>query len=60
MPYGCIAAFHGTLCRHHVPPNQSWHTRISIDFRVGVDRFFDPSWQLKAAKSQHGRRECTL
>ena len=60
VEYGTIAAFHGTLCRHHVPPNPSRYTRVSLDFRVGIDRCFDPTWRLHAAKAQHGRRECTL
>ena len=55
-----IAAFHGTLCRHHVPPNHSSHTRVSLDFRVGIGKYFDPQWQLEGAKAQHTRREITV
>ena len=53
---GEIAAFHGTLCRHHVPPNGSACTRVSLDFRVGVGDFFDSEWKLSEAKAQHTRR----
>lgn len=55
VTHGEVAAFHGTLCRHYAPPNHSACTRISLDFRVGVGRFFDPHWQLKGAKAQHSR-----
>jgi len=57
---GEIAAFHGTLCRHHVPPNHSSYTRVSLDFRVGIGKYFDPQWQLEGAKAQHTRREITV
>ena len=57
VTYGEIARFHGTLCRHHAPPNRSSCTRVSLDFRVGVGRFFDPHWQLRGAKAQHTRVE---
>ena len=57
---GEIATFHGTLCRHHVPPNTSSHTRVTLDFRVGMAPYFDPSWWLSGAKAQHTRREVTL
>ena len=58
--HGEIAAFHGTLCRHRVPPNTSTSTRVSLDFRVGVGDYFDPSWKLKEAKAQHTRRALTI
>ena len=57
---GEIACFHGTLCRHKVPPNASASTRVSLDFRVGVGRHFDPEWKLPTAKAQHTRRRCTV
>jgi hypothetical protein len=54
---GEIAAFHGTLLHHRVPPNVSACTRVSLDFRVGVGKFFDPEWRLREAKAQHTRQE---
>ena len=39
--------FHGTLVRHFVPPNRSEHTRVSMDFRIGVGQHFDPDWRQK-------------
>eukprot|EP00415_Alexandrium_ostenfeldii_P004271 UN4271 len=44
IEYGAIAMFHGTLCRHSVPPNTTHCTRVSLDFRIGVGAFFDPAW----------------
>jgi len=54
--HGDIAMFHGVLCHHYAPPNQSCSTRVSLDFRVGVGGHFDPNWELKGARGQHGRR----
>ena len=55
IPPGEMAAFHGTLCRHHAKPNPSTFTRASLDFRVGVGRYFDPTWVLRGTKADHGR-----
>lgn len=54
--YGQIARFHGTQARHYAPPNRSAFTRVSLDFRIGVSRFFDPTWRLDVVKLQHGRK----
>ena len=58
--YGEIGVFHGSVLRHHVPPNRSPYTRASLDFRVGVAGHFDPTWSLRGTKEDHGRREATL
>jgi len=58
--YGEIAAFHGSVCSHHVPANESRHTRVSLDFRVGVEGFFDPHWSMKGTKEDHGRRKVVV
>ncbi|CAL1151832.1 unnamed protein product [Cladocopium goreaui] len=60
ISYGQIGIFHGTLCRHHVPQNSSDFTRVSMDFRIGLGEYFDPSWQLDGVKHVHGRREIWL
>ncbi|CAJ1404439.1 unnamed protein product [Effrenium voratum] len=57
IDYGEIAMFHGTLCQHKVPANTSPYTRVSMDFRIGVGGYFDPSWQLPGIKKVHLRRE---
>ena len=57
---GEIIAFHGSSCRHYVNSNTSSHTRASIDFRVGVEGFFDHEWQMKGTKEDHSRSEADL
>ena len=57
---GEIASFHGSACRHYVPPNESECTRASLDFRVGVEGYFDPGWSLKGTKEDHTRRSVVL
>ena len=57
---GQVIAFHGSACRHYVNPNKSDQTRASMDFRVGVQGFFDPYWQMKGTTDDHGRKEFVL
>lgn len=60
VDHGEIAAFHGSVCRHHVPANPSDFTRCSIDFRVGIDGWFDPQWSMRGTKQDPGRRTVSL
>ena len=60
VDYGEMACFHGALCSHFAPPNESSHLRVSLDFRIGVGRFFDPEWRLPGVKAQHTWREVLL
>lgn len=53
-------SFHGSSCRHYVNANATNNTRVSLDFRIGVQGFFDPFWQMKGTTDDHGRREVTL
>lgn len=53
-------SFHGSSCRHYVNANESNNTRVSLDFRIGVQGFFDPFWQMKGTTDDHGRREVTI
>ena len=57
---GEAVAFFGTGCRHHVPANLSGCTRVSLDFRVGVQGHFDPAWSMRGTVSDHRRAEVTL
>ena len=57
---GEVIVFHGTSCRHYVPPNPTKFTRVSMDFRVGVKGYFDPHWAMKGTSNDHTRREVTL
>ena len=54
---GEVVSFHGSSCFHHVPPNLSKFTRVSLDFRVGVKGFFDPTWRLRGTKADHSRKQ---
>lgn len=54
---GEIISFHGSSCRHFVNRNESDKTRMSMDFRIGVEGFFDPCWQMNGTTDDHGRRE---
>jgi hypothetical protein len=58
--FGEAISFHGSSCRHYVDTNSTECTRVSLDFRVGVQGFFDPSWQMKGTVHDHGRKEFIL
>jgi len=57
---GQVIAFHGSACRHYVNRNKSDQTRVSMDFRVGVEGWFDPAWAMKGTTDDHGRKEVKL
>jgi len=57
---GEMVSFHGSSCRHFVNRNSSNKTRVSMDFRVGMEGFFDPYWQMNGTTDDHGRREVKL
>ncbi|CAB9499928.1 expressed unknown protein [Seminavis robusta] len=57
---GEIISFHGSSCRHFVNRNDSDKTRVSMDFRIGVEGFFDPYWQMSGTTDDHGRREVRI
>jgi hypothetical protein len=57
---GEIISFHGSSCRHYVNANATSATRMSLDFRVGVEGFFDPYWQMQGTTHDHGRQEATI
>ena len=57
---GQVALFHGTSRRHHVPRNPTSSTSVSIDFRVGVEGYFDPGWSMKGTRADHSRMQVML
>jgi hypothetical protein len=57
---GEMISFHGSSCRHYVNANTTPVTRMSMDFRVGVEGFFDPYWQMRGTTHDHGRQEVTI
>ena len=58
--YGEVASFHGTTCRHYVNPNHSLWTRVSFDFRVGIEGYFDPQWQMNGTTNDHSRKKVII
>jgi hypothetical protein len=58
--FGEAVSFHGSSCRHYVNANTANCTRVSLDFRIGVQGFFDPFWQMQGTTNDHGRREVCL
>lgn len=57
VTHGQVAVFHGSACRHFVPMNQTIYTRMSLDFRVGVEGFFDGEWMMEGTTDDHFRRK---
>jgi len=53
---GEIVSFHGSLCRHYVPANHSCQTRVSLDFRIGAEDYFDPEWKMIGTRADHTRK----
>ena len=45
---------------NQVPANPSDCTRVSLDFRVGVEGHFDPHWSMRGTKADHCRAQVTL
>lgn len=58
--YGEVVSFHGSSCRHYVNANHSSKTRVSCDFRVGVQGFYDTDWQMAGTTDDHNRRTVRL
>ena len=57
---GEVVSFHGSSCRHYVNANRSENARVSCDFRVGVEGFFDTEWQMVGTTDDHRRRAVRL
>jgi hypothetical protein len=52
---GQVLSFHGTSRKHFVNSNTTRFTRVSMDFRVGVEGYFDASWEMVGTTSDHTR-----
>ena len=57
---GEVVSFHGSSCKHYVPPNQSDYSRVSLDFRIGVEPYFDPNWTMLGTISDHSRKKVII
>mmetsp|Transcript_8694 Transcript_8694/g.10975 ORF Transcript_8694/g.10975 Transcript_8694/m.10975 type:complete len:344 (+) Transcript_8694:58-1089(+) len=54
--FGYASSFFGSGCRHYVNSNSSIYSRVSLDFRVGIEPFYDPLWQMVGTRDDHLRK----
>jgi len=57
---GQVLQFHGTRVKHYVNSNVTPYTRVSMDFRVGVEGYFDPQWAMVGTTADHSRRKVQI
>ena len=57
---GEAIAWHGSSRRHYVNANSSSSTRVSLDFRIGVQGYFDPRWEMQGTTHDHTRKEIEI
>lgn len=57
---GEVISWHGSSRKHYVNPNASVNTRVSIDFRIGVEGYFDPLWEMQGTTDDHTRKKVEL
>jgi hypothetical protein len=57
---GEVLSFQGTKRSHFVNSNPTPYTRVSLDFRVGVEGYFDPEWEMVGTTSDHTRKCVSL
>lgn len=57
---GEVISWHGSSRKHYVNPNASINTRVSIDFRIGVEGYFDPLWEMQGTTDDHSRKKVEL
>lgn len=53
---GDILIFHGSQVKHFVNRNDTPKTRMSLDFRIGVEGYFDPTFMMDGTTDDHGRK----
>ena len=53
---GQAASFHGSSKKHFVEANASRFTRMSLDFRIGIEGYYDPTWSMAGTKADHDRK----
>lgn len=57
---GEAVSWHGSSRRHFVNANASPNTRVSLDFRIGVQGYFDPLWEMRGTTCDHSRAEMEI
>eukprot|EP00533_Pseudo-nitzschia_delicatissima_P010455 CAMPEP_0116095396 /NCGR_PEP_ID=MMETSP0327-20121206/9640_1 /TAXON_ID=44447 /ORGANISM="Pseudo-nitzschia delicatissima, Strain B596" /LENGTH=340 /DNA_ID=CAMNT_0003587059 /DNA_START=98 /DNA_END=1120 /DNA_ORIENTATION=- len=57
---GEAISWHGSSRKHYVNPNASKNTRVSLDFRIGVEGYFDPLWEMQGTTDDHSRKKVEI
>ena len=57
---GEVISWHGSSRKHYVPHNSSVNTRVSLDFRIGVEGYFDPFWEMQGTTDDHTHKKVEL
>lgn len=57
---GEIIVFHGSSVRHYVNANRTRNTRVSFDFRIGIQDFFDHTWEMQGTTDDHTRQKVLI
>ena len=57
---GEAISWHGSSRKHYVNPNSSVNTRVSLDFRIGVEGYFDPLWEMQGTTDDHSRKKVEI
>mmetsp|Transcript_25412 Transcript_25412/g.59878 ORF Transcript_25412/g.59878 Transcript_25412/m.59878 type:complete len:340 (+) Transcript_25412:144-1163(+) len=57
---GEVISWHGSSRKHYVNPNASENTRVSLDFRIGVEGYFDPLWEMQGTTDDHTRKKVDI
>jgi len=57
---GEAISWHGSSRKHYVNANATSNTRVSFDFRIGVEGYFDPFWEMQGTTDDHTRKKVEL
>lgn len=57
---GEAISWHGSSRKHYVNANATSNTRVSLDFRIGVEGFFDERWEMQGTTDDHTRKKVIL
>jgi hypothetical protein len=57
---GHVSSFFGSGCSHYVNENKSECISVSLDFRVGIEPFYDPLWSKIGTRDDHLRRSIQM
>lgn len=57
---GEVISWHGSSRKHYVNPNATVNTRVSLDFRIGVEGYYDPLWEMQGTTDDHTRKKVDI